>query len=274
MTNKKSPLLRVCLVVGAGLSAAALSFTVFGPNPVTSARTQGSLVPVELPLPESAPPFRGFWESLHVHGDEAEGYPSLSEMAEAADHVVLGTLSNFRLNRLIQTGSPEHVVHMGAADLKVSRVVRGSDPGKVVVLEFLLTGPQEHMAAKIRQQAEAMPTDPALFFLRHKGGSEAGLYRIVNSKGLWVSDGESVTAPLAENGSSQPRPIAARAFSARDIARERAARPESLRRRERTQASPEAPIEANTGEAEGEGALYQDELEGIKTLDELARLVE
>ena len=39
-----------------------------------------------------------------------------------------------------------------------------------------------------------------LVFLRDKGGAEAGLYRLVNSQGLWTSTARAtVDAPLAED---------------------------------------------------------------------------
>lgn len=276
MKSRLSRILSVCLVMGAGSAAAAASFSVLNSKSVSLARNEEpQKSPATAPAHSAAPPFPGFWESLHVHGDEAEGYKTLSEMAESADHVVLGTLTNFRLNRQIQTGSAEYVIQMGAADLQVTRVVRGENPGKVVVLEFLLTGPPEHMATKIRQQAETMPAGPALFFLRHKGGKEAGLYRIVNSRGLWISDGDKLTAPLAGVVGAVARPTIARTFSEREIAQELAARPKHLRQKPRAANNqPESADEESADEPEAESTPYQEELTGVRTLDDLANLVD
>ena len=81
MTAKKSRLLRFCLIGGAGLATAALSFADLGHDPVTTAQVQELSDPAELPPSGPAPPFPGFWESLRVPGDEAEGNAALSEMA-------------------------------------------------------------------------------------------------------------------------------------------------------------------------------------------------
>lgn len=143
------------------------------------------------------PPHRGFWPTLQIAADEAESYASLVEMAKAADLVVVGRMSNFRLNRRIQGDSPEHVVHMAAVDIDVEQAVRGVAPGKHLVLEFLLLGRPHEIAAKVQQQAASLPQAPMLFFLRHKGGSETGLCRLVNHLGLWLADEGAVRAPLS-----------------------------------------------------------------------------
>ncbi len=143
------------------------------------------------------PPHRGFWPTLQTVADEAEGYATLTEMAAAADHVVVGRMSNFRLNRVIQTESAENVAHMAAVDIEVEQLVRGVNPGARVVLEFLLPGRPHEIAAKLQQQMASLPQGQMLFFLRQKGGSEAGLYRIVNSMGVWLAEAGSVRAPLS-----------------------------------------------------------------------------
>jgi hypothetical protein len=221
------------------------------------------------------PPHAGFWETLQIVADEVEGYPSLTEMAEKADHVVIGTISNFRLNRRIFGDSPENVVHMAAVDLEVTEVVRGPVPARKLVLEFLLPGAPKHVEARVRQQAATMPTGPMLFFLRHKGGEEQGLYRIVNSLGLWTQDGAHIRAPLALEMHFADVASPARAQSAEHAARELAARPAHLRGQGGAQqrAAEQVAAEEEHDDDTTPAAPYADELAGIHSIEELAKHV-
>lgn len=68
-----------------------------------------------------------------------------------------------------------------------------------------------------------LPEDEILVFLRAKRGEgEEGLYRLVNSTGLWVGSDDGVTAPLAEDllaadeKDSEPYPNEVRDISSLD----------------------------------------------------------
>jgi hypothetical protein len=142
-------------------------------------------------------PDRGFYENLQIAAVEAESYPSLAAMAGAADAVVVGTLSNVRLNRTIVDGVPEFRVHMAAVDVMVSEQVRGDAGRGPLLLEFLVPGREDQVAARIEQQRNNTPVEPVLLFLRK---NDAGAYRLVNSHGLWTTVEGRVTSPLV------PRP--------------------------------------------------------------------
>lgn len=143
-----------------------------------------------------------FWSGLHIHGAEVEDYRSLKEMAEASNIVVLGQLTNFRLSRILETDAPENIVSYAAADVAVSSLVRGK-PSGVLTVEFLLTASEPESAVK--DLANSLPQTPALMFLRDKGGEESGLYRLVNSSGLWVEEAGRLLAPLAEDYGVPPQ---------------------------------------------------------------------
>lgn len=140
-----------------------------------------------------------FWEALRVTGDEAEGYPSLESMAEAAGAVVVGRLTRVEIGRTVQGDAPEDLAGYALTVLTVDTVLMGSVSTEAVPLEFLLAGaPQSEEGASAL--AEDLPEDRLLVFLRAKrGAGEAGLYRAVNSLGLWTnSDRAELDAPLAE----------------------------------------------------------------------------
>jgi len=222
-----------------------------------------------------APPHAGFWETLQIIADEVEGYSSLTEMAAKADHVVIGTISNFRLHRRIFGDSPENVVHMVAVDLAVIEVVRGPVPERKPILEFLLPGAPEYVEARVRQQAATMPTGPMLFFLRHKGGEEQGVHRIVNSLGLWTQEGAHIRAPLALEVRVADVASPARAQSAEHAARELAARPAHLRGQGAAEllADEQVPAEEEHDDDTTPAAPYADELADIHSIEELAKHV-
>lgn len=139
-----------------------------------------------------------FWPALRVAGDEVEGYATLSEMAQKADAVVMGTFKSFSPSRTIQGDAPEDVVVYAKGELEIQRNVVGAAPGRTVALEFILP-PGEADALAGRLSAK-LPRGPMLVFLRAKrGDGEAGLFRVVNSRGLWAATERSaVDTPLAE----------------------------------------------------------------------------
>lgn len=142
------------------------------------------------------------WESLRVTGDEVEGYPSLSDMAGAADAVVLATVDGVSLGRTLQGDAPEDQVFYAQLDLRVDETLTGtSAEGGTVAMELLVPAATSEAALNVIADLSAGTVGrEVLVFLRHKGGNEAGLYRPVNSNGLWTETLRSVLdTPLAES---------------------------------------------------------------------------
>jgi hypothetical protein len=139
-----------------------------------------------------------FWPSLRVSGDEVESYATLSEMARDADAVVMGTFKSFSPSRTIRGDAPEDVVVYAKGELEIQQNVVGAAPSRTVALEFIL--PPGDADSLVGQLDSALPRGPMLVFLRAKrGDGEAGLFRVVNSRGLWANTERSpVDTPLAE----------------------------------------------------------------------------
>lgn len=143
-----------------------------------------------------------FWDTLRIKAFEAEKYETLAEMGEAADVVVIGRLTDFRANRQFQGDASQDVITYAAVDVKIEKVVRGEAPGSTITLEFMLPAPPKRVPAVVEAQRERMPKGKTVMFLRHKRGEgESGLYRLVNSYGLWISDRGELRSPLAETPS-------------------------------------------------------------------------
>lgn len=91
------------------------------------------------------------------------------------------------------------VVTYVAADLEVSRVLAGSLDSSSIPLEFLLTSGGASGGAVERMES-ALPQEDLVVFLHAKRGErETGLYRAVNSLGLWAASERAVLdTPLSE----------------------------------------------------------------------------
>lgn len=144
---------------------------------------------------------QAFWNTLKITGAEAETYPSLNEMADSADIVVVGTFADFAESRQITTDAPEDTVTYAAATLAIKEVIRGDMTADELPIEFLINQPADQVQETITEMATQLPSGELLLFLREKGGAnESGLYRLVNSTGLWTAtEANSLTAPLAED---------------------------------------------------------------------------
>lgn len=141
-----------------------------------------------------------FWSVLRVHGDETEGYATLSEMKTAADATVVGRIASVGLERQLHGDATEDQVFYVSVVLDVEEVLAGVTEGDRVPIEFLLAAPDAETAdALVASLASSLPTDLALVFLRAKSGQgEEGLYRLVNSDGLWMkTDRAGVDTPQA-----------------------------------------------------------------------------
>lgn len=263
------------LVLGSLVSVAAMGLAgvAVGSRPPTrSSAHQGSD-----PNPEA------FWGPMRVQGMEAERYDRLAGMAVAADLVVVGTLANVRVGRIIQGDAAEDVVTLGAADISVEHVVRGVAPNGLVPLEFLVPLAADRAPSAIAAMQSSVPQGRLVMFLRHKGGAEDGLYRLVNSYGLWTSDGETLTAPLtsAGGGASPDFPALSVEESLRQFEEDRAEierlKAEGIDSSDAiVHIKPEdslALVDDDSEEIE-EFDGYQSELAGLKTIDDLVGLLD
>lgn len=164
------------------------------------------------PDPKAATSTGSFWQSLQVTGFEVEQYASLEEMAAAADAVVKGKFVDIKLSRTIRTPTgDEDAVNMALAVLRVTQTIRGSTQVGDVPLEFVLPSSSSPLDEQIAALRGSMPRNELVVFLRDKGGKEAGLYRTVNSLGLWSETNGKVSAPLSADGAHES--LAARAVA-------------------------------------------------------------
>jgi hypothetical protein len=167
---------------------AATGLTVFALAQVTaSGGSSGS---------PQTPAASAFWESLRITGMQVEHYDSLSSMTKSADIVASGMFVDFKLSREVQTSTGEDAVAYGVATLQVAKVLAGDAGKKAIAVEFLLPDAPLDLSKRIASMKAVLPAENVVVFLRHKGGGEAGLYRLVNSWGLWTSDNRTLTAPL------------------------------------------------------------------------------
>lgn len=141
-----------------------------------------------------------FWAPLRITGDEAEGFATLSEMVASAETVARGRLMNLRVSREFRGEAVEDVVTYAAADFKVDEVLAGDGIADTVPLEFLLSASADDAQAQVDAQRGQIPSTDIVVFLRAKRGEgESGLYRVVNSYGLWTPSSRApLDTPLSE----------------------------------------------------------------------------
>ena len=84
--------------------------------------------------------------------------------------------------------------------LRILDTFVGSAPSDEISLEFFVPGTARDADAAVAELTESMPGGEMVIFLREKRGpGEAGLYRLVSSRGLWVDSGGRVEAPLSHD---------------------------------------------------------------------------
>jgi hypothetical protein len=228
-----------------------------------------------------------FWNALRIQGSEVEDFKTIVDMATAADLVVFGHLSNFRMSRQIQGDADEDVVTYAVADVTVEKTVRGRPPSSPIALEFLLSQAPIEVPGLVDAQRARIPAGRALFFLRQKRGpGESGFYRLVNMSGLWVEGHQGFRTPLTEPIYREPRPPLSIVESLREYEEDRAT---ALRLRgestvvegsgnatEEAESAPayHAPEMEDLSDVEVVGApRYAAELSGTHSLEELGTLV-
>ena len=146
------------------------------------------------------------WALLRLDGDEVEGYSSLRDMGRAADLVVRGHVANVGPTRQVQGDAPEDVVTYVTLEIAVDERVSGPKLAGLVPVEFLVNVPPPAVDAFVQDLETSRTDEELLIFLRSKGAAEQGRYRLVNSKGLWRSNGQGVDAPLAVWAEPELRP--------------------------------------------------------------------
>ena len=147
------------------------------------------------------------WSALRVLGEDAEVFDSFDRMSESADIVALGSITQFDGFRLLQGDAEEDKVFYGQATFEISEKLteRGDAGDSSVTMEFLLNafdsqGAQAELD-KLNRELDLLSRSPnrdesTLVFLRDKGGSEKGLYRPINSLGVWTNGFDGLVSPL------------------------------------------------------------------------------
>lgn len=154
------------------------------------------------------PSSMAFFEGLRIGGDEAEGWGTIAEMKADSDVVGVATFLRFELGRTLQGDAIEDVMAYGEATLTFKETISGEAPGEQVAVEFVLPGNVREQAATAERLADDLPVGDVLVFLRAKRGTgEDGLYRLVNSTGLWTATTRAaLDAPLADAGVGEVYP--------------------------------------------------------------------
>lgn len=141
-----------------------------------------------------------FFDSLRVLGEDAEVYDGFQSLSDASDIVALGSITDFHDVRLFQGDAVEDKVFYGQARFEIVEFVEGRqrmDDAKSVTMEFILPSSDlESANRELKRLNENTPDGMLLAFLRDKGSGEAGLYRAVNSFGLWMDGINGLDAPL------------------------------------------------------------------------------
>jgi hypothetical protein len=149
----------------------------------------------------SPQPGSTFWSTLNLGGaSEVEHFETVSQMIVSADATVVGTFDDFEKSRTIRGDASEDIVVYASVTLSISRVLAGEVPDMSVPVEFLIPATTEQEAEDVIASFEGdLPAGEVIAFLRDKDGTESGLFRVVNSVGLWAATERSaLDTPLAE----------------------------------------------------------------------------
>lgn len=115
-----------------------------------------------------------FWAAVQVNGLDAEQYPTFDALSRASDAVVVATIEDFWLGRIVRDRAAEALgvaeqdatVYIAHATLRVHETLGATkhDPGTVLILQIMIPAP-DHLDAL---RAE-LPKEAALYFLRDMG---------------------------------------------------------------------------------------------------------
>ncbi|WP_444663310.1 hypothetical protein ACT17Q_14585 [Cellulomonas sp. CW35] len=135
--------------------------------------------------------------TLRISGDEVEPYAGFDDMLKSADLAASGVVGEPGPVRSVgERGSEAYVLPF---EFTVSDVASGEGPSVVdVELSLGATDPEQAHAAKAAF-SKVMSGQEAFLYLRAKqSAGDEGVYRIVNSYGLWMETADAaLTAPLA-----------------------------------------------------------------------------
>jgi hypothetical protein len=139
-----------------------------------------------------------FWERVRVvEGDWAEYKPSLSELVDSADAVVVARLVSVEPGRTVHGDANTDVYAEMLVKADVSEVLRDTTAGPSVSfsLSLLNVASLEELDETLASAQAALPIDRVLLVLRQR--KDADYYRVVNGYGIWASTARSVIdAPL------------------------------------------------------------------------------
>jgi hypothetical protein len=138
-----------------------------------------------------------FWERFGPFDLEVDRFDSMLDMMAVSDAVVVASVRDVAVNREIR-GQGADVVTMIKVELAVTRVIHGA-AAEAVPLEFI-GGSPDQTAAFVDELNEIRPVDASVVFLHEKQGEgEEGLYRVMNSTGLWTPTSRAnLDTPLRE----------------------------------------------------------------------------
>lgn len=152
-----------------------------------------ALAPAQSPTGTGRSSNADFWRSAFVVADYAEDYKTLKDMANSADAVVIGRITDVELAGVLQGEAALDVVVFAKLQFAVDTLVSGKAEEKVEV-QFIVPFLPEVAASVVEKMADSIPDSDVMLFLR-KG--EAGPYRWVNDLGVWVIKEGQPTAPIA-----------------------------------------------------------------------------
>jgi len=116
-----------------------------------------------------------------AHAREDYEFVSLPAMIDASTIVVEATVTNVERGRVV--GPPEDPIQFRELTLQVDRVLRGELATNTLRFEEEgWTGEDLSISMSVNHSRWANAGDRAIWFLVDKGGSESGIYRLLNTQ--------------------------------------------------------------------------------------------